>query len=192
MPVPFLLEIGASRCDPQTLKKLNLNDIFLIDNDSWFKAGHLLLTYQRFCFAATLENNYIRLGDFMEKENDNLPVGTIPEEGEGEIGAKSGTESTSAPEAQEPPEAEIPTVLREPQKLPFERLPITITFDLGSKTFALNEVGGFAPGFTFELDRSLESPVDIRANGTKIASGELVTINDRLGVRILSFYANNG
>jgi type III secretion system YscQ/HrcQ family protein len=197
IPVPFRWQIGCTRCDVRLLATLAQNDILLMDNDSWFKGGHFFLIHRRFCFAAFLEGSYVRLERFMEQGegDEGLPVGIVPTEGE------EGTDTIpeTVPEGIEGMEVDPSTVVPETessapveQKLPVERLPVEVTFDLGSKTFPLAEVNHLAPGFTFELDRSLESPVDIRVNGTKIASGELVAIDDRLGVRILSFHANNG
>ena len=40
------------------------------------------------------------------------------------------------------------------------------------------------PGYVFDLDRPIEQPVQIRANGKLIAQCELVQIDNRLGARI--------
>jgi flagellar motor switch protein FliN/FliY len=42
------------------------------------------------------------------------------------------------------------------------------------------------PGTLLELDRDAHEPADILVNGKIVASGEIVTIGDRYGVRITS------
>jgi flagellar motor switch protein FliN/FliY len=41
-----------------------------------------------------------------------------------------------------------------------------------------------APGSVVELDRVAGSPVDLLVNGTLIARGEVVVVDDEFGVRI--------
>ena len=41
-------------------------------------------------------------------------------------------------------------------------------------------------GSVVELDRMVEDPVDILVNGTLIAKGEIVVVNENFGVRLTS------
>jgi type III secretion system YscQ/HrcQ family protein len=119
--------------------------------------------------------------------------GDVPPEPEGEKSLRRTIEEDMEESVEEVPEEPDPEISEDPEvtssnRSPAGRLPVNLTFDLGTKMFLLAEINSFGPGHTFDLGRGLESPVDIRANGLKIASGELVTINDRLGVRVLSLY----
>lgn len=71
----------------------------------------------------------------------------------------------------------------------WDDLPIRLTFDLGEKTLTLHELRRLQPGETMPLDRALDSCVTIRANGAVIGSGELVDIDGRLGVSVVSLNA---
>ena len=69
--------------------------------------------------------------------------------------------------------------------IPVEDLPVQLVFDVGSLEVTVGELRALNPGHTFELARSIERPVSIRANGQPVATGELVQIGDRVGVRLL-------
>ena len=65
-----------------------------------------------------------------------------------------------------------------------QELPVKLTFDVGQKELSLAELQSLQAGFVFELDRSTEKPVTIRANGKVIGQCELVQIDSRIGARI--------
>ena len=68
-------------------------------------------------------------------------------------------------------------------------IPVRLTFDLGERTVALAELRTIAPGYTFDLGRDLRRAVTVRANGVSIGEGELVDIDGRIGVSILTLRA---
>lgn len=65
-------------------------------------------------------------------------------------------------------------------------LPIKLTFDLGERVLLLSELQLVAPGYVFDLGHDLRQCVTIRANGMRIGEGELVDIEGRTGVAVLS------
>jgi type III secretion protein Q len=65
-------------------------------------------------------------------------------------------------------------------------LPIKLSFDLGERSVTLGELQAIAPGYTFDLGRDMRQAVIIRANGMRIGEGELVDIEGRTGVAVLS------
>ena len=65
-------------------------------------------------------------------------------------------------------------------------LPIKLTFDLGERSVTLGELQAIAPGYIFDLGRDMRQAVIIRANGMRIGEGELVDIEGRTGVAVLS------
>lgn len=75
---------------------------------------------------------------------------------------------------------------------PLDDLPVSLIFEAGEKTMTLGELQTLRPGYTFALDRPLEAPVNIRANGQPVGQGELVDLDGRLGVRVLSWAGNRG
>jgi flagellar motor switch protein FliN/FliY len=61
---------------------------------------------------------------------------------------------------------------------------MAVTAELGRTTMAVAELLGLAPGSLIELDRAAGSPIDVLVNGTIIARGEVVVIDDDFGLRI--------
>ena len=77
-------------------------------------------------------------------------------------------------------------VLDEPGEL--DDVTVRLTFDLGERSVTLGELKSLAPGFTFDLGRDLRRVVTIRANGMPIGEGELVDIEGRVGVAVLTLH----
>lgn len=65
-----------------------------------------------------------------------------------------------------------------------DSVPVTLVFELGRTQLALGELRSLAAGYSFDLGKDLRAPVDILANGQKIGSGELIQIDERIGVRV--------
>lgn len=57
---------------------------------------------------------------------------------------------------------------------------------VGRATLTFSELSRLRPGQIFTADRNIGDPVEIVANGAVVAHGELVDVEGRLGVRILS------
>ncbi|MEZ8107057.1 YscQ/HrcQ family type III secretion apparatus protein [Vibrio genomosp. F6] len=72
-----------------------------------------------------------------------------------------------------------------------KQLPIELTFDVGQQTITLEQLNALQPGFTFELNQPISSPVTMRANGKIIGMCELVNINERLGARVLELFGGS-
>ncbi|OWT72720.1 MULTISPECIES: type III secretion system cytoplasmic ring protein SctQ [unclassified Achromobacter] len=68
-----------------------------------------------------------------------------------------------------------------------DAIPMRVGFDLGARAMPLGDVRRLRQGQTVVLDCEVgTAPVSIRANGLCIGHGELVEIDGRLGVRIVS------
>jgi flagellar motor switch protein FliN len=59
-----------------------------------------------------------------------------------------------------------------------------VTAELGRTRMTVRELLGMQPGSIIELDRAAGSPVDLLVNGTLVARGEVVVIDEEFGVRI--------
>jgi flagellar motor switch protein FliN/FliY len=59
-----------------------------------------------------------------------------------------------------------------------------VTAELGRTQMLVKDVLSLAPGSVIELDRAAGSPVDVLVNGTLIARGEVVVIDEEFGIRI--------
>ena len=63
-------------------------------------------------------------------------------------------------------------------------VPVRLTVELGSCQMPMREVLQLAAGSVVQLDKLAEAPVDLYVNQKKIAQGEVVVIEDRLGLRL--------
>jgi flagellar motor switch protein FliN/FliY len=61
---------------------------------------------------------------------------------------------------------------------------LTVTVELGRVRLPLRELLQLQEGTVVELDRLAGAPVDVLANGTPVARGDVVVVGDELGVRI--------
>ena len=59
-----------------------------------------------------------------------------------------------------------------------------VTVELGRAKMSVAEILGLTIGSVIELDRLAGSPVDVLVNGTLIARGEVVVIDEEFGVRV--------
>jgi flagellar motor switch protein FliN/FliY len=59
-----------------------------------------------------------------------------------------------------------------------------VTAELGRTRRTVRELLSLTPGVVVELDRMAGSPIDLFVNGTLIARGEVVVIDEEFGVRI--------
>jgi flagellar motor switch protein FliN len=59
-----------------------------------------------------------------------------------------------------------------------------VTAELGSTRMTVRELLSLTPGHIVELNRSAGSPVDLLVNGTLIARGEVVVVDEEFGIRI--------
>ena len=69
-----------------------------------------------------------------------------------------------------------------------------VTAELGRTRMLVRDILALAPGAVVELDRAAGSPVDVLVNGTVIARGEVVVVDEEFGIRISEIvgYGENG
>jgi len=63
-------------------------------------------------------------------------------------------------------------------------VPVTLTVELGSCQLPMREVLQLAAGSIIQLDKPAGTPVELRANNRLVARGEVVVVEDHLGIRI--------
>ena len=62
---------------------------------------------------------------------------------------------------------------------------VRLRVEIGAARLTLADLAQLGPGATFALDRRTDERIDILVNDRLLAKGEVVTIGDRFGVRIL-------
>lgn len=63
-------------------------------------------------------------------------------------------------------------------------VPVTLTVELGSCQLPMRDVLQLAIGSIVQLDKPAGTPVELRANHKLVARGEVVVVEDQLGIRI--------
>ena len=63
-------------------------------------------------------------------------------------------------------------------------IPVRLSVEVGSTALRLSELMELTEGGIVELDRQAHELLDIMANGTLIAKGEVVVIDENFGVRV--------
>ena len=64
-----------------------------------------------------------------------------------------------------------------------ENIDVALTVEVGGAEIKIRELIRLGEGSVVELDRLAGDPLDILANGTMIAKGEVVMVGERYGVR---------
>ena len=67
---------------------------------------------------------------------------------------------------------------------------VTIAAELGRTTVPIHELLQLAEGTVFELNRSIENPVELRAQGVPLGNGEVVVVDGNFAIRIQEIYKN--
>lgn len=87
---------------------------------------------------------------------------------------------------------EFPSLTERPantSRVPLQRfydVNVEVSVQLGRVTLPIGDLLRLNEGSVLELERSLSEPVDIVAQGVRLARGEVVVVEDRYAVRITS------
>lgn len=68
---------------------------------------------------------------------------------------------------------------------------LQVSVELGRVRMRVRDVLRLAEGSVVELDRAAGAPVDVLANGSVIARGDVVVVDDELGIRITELVRGN-
>jgi flagellar motor switch protein FliN len=63
-------------------------------------------------------------------------------------------------------------------------IPVHLTVELGRTRISIRNLLQLAHGSVVELDALAGEPMDVLVNGTLIAQGEVVVVNDKFGIRL--------
>ncbi|WP_413722043.1 type III secretion system cytoplasmic ring protein SctQ [Sodalis sp. RH23] len=117
-----------------------------------------------------------RIGHFCQREDMIM----IDESQDGMYEEYPLTESDPAPSLDN---TALPGVLTE--------LPLNVEFILQRRFLSIGEVNALFAGKILELDPACEHRIELRSNGHLLARGELVQLDDRLGVEIMQLYPDD-
>ncbi|VAW46654.1 Flagellar motor switch protein FliN [hydrothermal vent metagenome] len=63
-------------------------------------------------------------------------------------------------------------------------IPVTLQLEIGRTKVSIRNLLSYTQGSVVEMDRLAGEPLDLLVNGTLIAHGEVVVVNDKFGVRL--------
>jgi len=63
-------------------------------------------------------------------------------------------------------------------------IPVVISMEVGRSKISIRNLLQLNQGSVVELDRIAGEPLDVMVNGTLIAHGEVVVVNDKFGIRL--------
>ena len=72
-----------------------------------------------------------------------------------------------------------------------QNIQITVSAELGRATIPIQELMQLGEGTVLELNREIDSPVELVAQGVKLASGEVVVVDGCFAIRITKVEAQN-
>ena len=99
----------------------------------------------------------------------------MAEENQEEVASKEYIEEVAETERKERGSSENLWVL--------ENIEVKLTVEVGSTEIKIRDLLRLNEGSVVELDRLAGDPLDILANGTTIAKGEVVMVGERFGIR---------
>jgi len=101
--------------------------------------------------------------------------------------------STQPAKATEPQPAEMSNLKPEAPEASANRelnldvvldIPVTLSMEVGRSRVSIRNLLQLNQGSVVELDRATGEPLDVYVNGTLIAHGEVVVVNDKFGIRL--------
>jgi flagellar motor switch protein FliN/FliY len=63
-------------------------------------------------------------------------------------------------------------------------VPVTLSMEVGRSRIPIRNLLQLNQGSVVELERAAGEPLDVYANGTLIAHGEVVVVNEKFGIRL--------
>lgn len=63
-------------------------------------------------------------------------------------------------------------------------IPVTLSMEVGSTNLSIRNLLQLNQGSVVELDRLAGEALDVKVNGTLIAHGEVVVVNEKFGIRL--------
>jgi type III secretion protein Q len=164
-PVPVAYRIGVTQLALRVLKSVQTSDVILADTAAG--AGMSIIAIgEQFFARARWEGSTVTLLERPKKSSQE----------HGRVwGMSNVANSSGAPGAAD---AE------------FNDIQIKLVFELGRQEIELGDLNSLAAGYVFDLNRDPRTAVDIYAGTQRIGLGEIVQINETLGVRVMRLFNN--
>jgi flagellar motor switch protein FliN len=98
--------------------------------------------------------------------------------------------ANNAAEASIPPELEVPQPAapladRDVNLDVILDVPVTLSLEVGRTRLPIRSLLQLNQGSVVELERAAGDPLDVFVNGTLVAHGEVVVVNEKFGIRLV-------
>ena len=112
--------------------------------------------------------------------------------GQADIDALLAADAATKPSSSRLPMEEFGSVPRNNQPVTLDGpnldvildIPVSISMEVGSTDINIHNLLQLNQGSVIELDRLAGEPLDVLVNGTLIAHGEVVVVNEKFGIRL--------
>ena len=117
---------------------------------------------------------------------------TIPESSSAEHQDSAERDDPVGAGTQDYSSAEFETLSAEPSSSPVADgnldtildIPVTLSMEIGRTKISIKNLLQLNQGSVVELDRVAGEPLDVKVNGTLVAHGEVVVVNEKFGIRL--------
>nr|WP_246413182.1 type III secretion system cytoplasmic ring protein SctQ [Methylobacterium brachythecii] len=171
IPLPLVLVGGTTRLSLAQLKSLHVGDAVLPDTWHPDRDEVIAVLGEGFVAAATTDRHRTRLkAAFRPIAREGAPA--IEDAGMVQDTAPDGATAVGS-------EAGI------------DAIDVTMRFELGRQSVAIGELKTIGEGHVFDLGLDPADPIEVSVNGAAIGRGEIITIGERLGVRLVRLYGRD-
>ncbi|MGG7668655.1 FliM/FliN family flagellar motor switch protein [Yersinia sp. J1] len=155
LPIMSKWILGTSNISYRLLNSLELRDVLLVQN-----------------ILMELKISDKAIATFLYQDQGAIIVDTL-------VDNEGNTENDFLDVLNENPDEEL---IAFPIKM--SEISVVLTFVLGKKSISLDELSKIQAGFQFELEQEMEKKIKIYANNHLFAEGELIYIDDDLGIEV--------
>ncbi|MGF2685015.1 flagellar motor switch protein FliN [Marinobacter sp. DUT-3] len=135
--------------------------------------------------AAEWESAMEESGDDGDSREDEWAAAMSEAEGSGEKEGAGGDNVRAAPMEEFEESAEGPQGSgMSPDLDVIMDIPVTISMEVGNTQIPIRNLLQLNQGSVIEMDRLAGEPLDVLVNGTLIAHGEVVMVNEKFGIRL--------
>ncbi len=198
---------GAIWLDLGELRSLQLGDVLLADNENAESEELAVTLGETWLLNARLDDAGLTLSGPLRRalqddkdrwmmtdrkdpwDNDDDLPDIFDGEQEASLAADPQSDGNAIPEL-EPARTSEPLRDLPRDDARFDDVPIKLVFELGRIEVDLGRLQELGPGHVFELDRPIGEAVDVIAGGRSIGRGEIVRIDEQVGVRLVRLFGH--
>ena len=119
-----------------------------------------------------------------QREEDDAAAEATPPAND--VDGEEASHNVASPEFQEVNDADA---ANQPQDLSrIQDIRVTVSADLGRTTIPIQKLMSLGEGSVLELNREIDSPVELVAQGVALAAGEVVVVDGCFAIRVTEVY----